>query len=199
MQIACAIPTRLLVGALSVRQISSTLKQLEKKMRRLLLASLGIAASFVVFDTALAVPSLASNDTAAITTEQRTRLSLRLRLIDQIVRAVDADLRKGENASVRRQWMMESLYSMPLEKLQALGAPANFRALSDAIARAAGVRAAQKALGSTTDDLVYKPVAPCRFVDTRIVGGKISGSRSFDISQNGNTYGGDVNCNITTL
>src|SRR5437660_7136094 len=134
MQIACAIPTRLLVGALSVRQISSTLKQLEKKMRRLLLASLGIAASFVVFDTALAIPSLASNDTAAITTEQRTRLSLRLRLIDQIVRAVDADLRAGENAKARRQWMLESLYSMPLEKLQSLAPASSFQILSQAIA-----------------------------------------------------------------
>ena len=57
----------------------------------------------------------------------------------------------------------------------------------------------QKSLGDSANDLVYKPIAPCRFVDTRVAGGKIAGSRTFDISQAGNVYGGDVNCNLPNL
>ncbi|MEO5764118.1 MAG: hypothetical protein ABIR52_02325, partial [Casimicrobiaceae bacterium] len=57
----------------------------------------------------------------------------------------------------------------------------------------------RKALGSTTEDLVYKPVTPCRFVDTRIVGGKISPTRAFDLGQTGAAYGGDGGCSPTAL
>ena len=140
----------------------------------------------------------ASTSTNTITAAQRERLALRLALVEQIVRAVDADLNKADNAKARRQWLLESLYSMPLESLQTIGVSPTFSAVSDAVSRASRSSTA-KALGSATSDLVYKPLTPCRFVDTRVVGGKISGSRTFDISQNGNVYGGDVNCNIVTL
>ncbi len=57
-------------------------------------------------------------------------------------------------------------------------------------------------LGSTTADLVYNPLAPCRIADTRIVGGAISGGffRAFHgyTSTNFATQGGNTssNCGI---
>jgi hypothetical protein len=170
-------------------------------MRKFLIAATGVAFAFGAADASLAaaaVPgALASSRDVAISPEQRARLAERLRIVEQTMRVVDADLRKQDNAAARRQWIVESLYSMPLEKLRALGNPPTSAALSDAITRVKNVQ--QKALGSTTVDLVYQPFVPCRFADTRVVGGKISPSRSFDISQNGNVYGGSAACNITTL
>ena len=54
-------------------------------------------------------------------------------------------------------------------------------------------------LGQTTQDLTYKPFTPCRFVDTRNVGGKISGTRGYDLSLTGTSYGGSGSCAPTTL
>lgn len=64
-----------------------------------------------------------------------------------------------------------------------------------------------KALGSTTGDLVYTPVVPCRILDTRVVGGPITagGTRSFlalaanpavDFTSQG---GSNTNCNVASV
>jgi hypothetical protein len=59
--------------------------------------------------------------------------------------------------------------------------------------------ASQKLLGDPADDLVFKPFTPCRYMDTRNVGGKISGIRTFDLSNSGTAYGGDGGCDPKTL
>jgi len=49
---------------------------------------------------------------------------------------------------------------------------------------------------------VFKPFTPCRFLDTRNVGGKLAplpAVRPFDIAQNGAAYGGDAGCAPVTL
>lgn len=48
-------------------------------------------------------------------------------------------------------------------------------------------------------DLVYKPISPCRFIDTRSVGGPINGTRSFNLNLTGATYGGQAACNPIAL
>lgn len=61
-----------------------------------------------------------------------------------------------------------------------------------------------KALGSTTGDLVYTAVVPCRILDTRVVGGPIAanGTRSFlALAANAGTNftsqgGSNTNCNV---
>ena len=64
-----------------------------------------------------------------------------------------------------------------------------------------------KALGSTTTDLVYTPVVPCRILDTRVVGGPIAagGTRSFlAVAANAGTDftsqgGSNTNCNVAAV
>ena len=64
-----------------------------------------------------------------------------------------------------------------------------------------------KTLGSTTGDLVYTPVVPCRILDTRVVGGPIAagGTRSFlALAANAGTNftsqgGSNTNCNVAAV
>jgi hypothetical protein len=56
-------------------------------------------------------------------------------------------------------------------------------------------RQANTKLGQTTSELVYIPIAPCRFIDTRNVGGPISGTRAYDFDLTGSSYGGSGACN----
>ena len=140
----------------------------------------------------LATAGAAFATDTGITPQQRERLAERLRLVDQIVRVVDPELRASEVGADRRQWLLESLYLMPLEKLRALGVPASFRGVTDAIARAD--KTAVKAIGSTSTDLVYRPITPCRYIDTRIVPAALP--HSYDLGVTGTTGGGSAGCNI---
>jgi len=63
-------------------------------------------------------------------------------------------------------------------------------------------RVEAKALGNASSDLVFKPFTPCRFLDTRNVGGKLAplpAVRLFDIALTGAAYGGDAGCVPVTL
>ena len=137
-------------------------------------------------------PAVESAVTPRIDAGQRQRLAAKLALIERIVRAAEPDMQARQTPLDSRRWMLESLYAMPLEQIQAIGVPGSFAATSDAMARALRV----KALGDASTDLVYRPITPCRFVDTRNVGGPIAGSRTFDLSVLGSTYGGSATCNI---
>ncbi|MEP6678567.1 MAG: hypothetical protein ABJB78_04665 [Betaproteobacteria bacterium] len=149
--------------------------------------------TLVIGAVAAVVTAHAAGAATSITPEQRARLAERLQLADQVVHAVAADLRASANAVERRQWLQEALYTMPLEKLRTLGVPPTFQAVSDAIARAQKTTA--KAIGDTSTDLVYRPITPCRYIDTRNVGGPITTPRSFDLGLTGATYGGSLGCN----
>jgi hypothetical protein len=99
-------------------------------------------------------------------------------------------------ASGWRQSKLESLLSLSVSKLQDLQKAATLDELSAAVA-AASVE--PQTLGSSSEDLVYKPIAPCRYVDTRFAGGPISPNRGFDLSLAGSAYGGSLACNPTVL
>lgn len=72
---------------------------------------------------------------------------------------------------------------------------------------AKAMAAGAKALGSTTGDLVYTPVVPCRILDTRVVGGPIAagGTRGFlALAANAGTDftsqgGSNTNCNVASV
>jgi len=146
-----------------------------------------------VLGAALAVATQSAFAATPITPEQRARLAERLQLVDQIVRVVDADLRASTTAAEQRKWLQEALYTMSLEKLRALGVPTTFVAASDAIVRAQ--KTTEKAIGDASTDLVYRPITPCRYIDTRNVGGPITSPRSYDLGLTGATYGGSAGCN----
>jgi hypothetical protein len=133
---------------------------------------------------------------ASISVEQRAALAEKFARIDAIMRAAQAD---GVTPLTleKAQWMRESLYKLPLDQIKAIQPSGSTQTTTDAIVRAA--KANTKALGSPSTDLVYRPWAPCRYIDTRNVGGKITGARLYDTFDAGNVYGGAAACDPKTL
>lgn len=54
-------------------------------------------------------------------------------------------------------------------------------------------------IGDPQRDVTFTPVEPCRFIDTRNSGGKISGVRAYDADLSGAAHGGSGACNLKTL
>lgn len=133
-----------------------------------------------------------------ISAAQRARLAEKLQLVEQIVRGIEPDTRSGGMSAGNRRWMLQTLYSMSLEQVRSIAPQVTFAATSDEIVRAKS-RPELKALGDAGRDLTYTPFAPCRYIDTRNVGGKISGARDFNLANNGSSYGGDAGCAPVTL
>jgi hypothetical protein len=166
-------------------------------MKRLSLFITAAALSVCVSTAGAAPRAVADGGTGRISAEQRTALHEKLAIVGRILR--DAGL---ENVGIdQRRWMMESLYALPLKELRAMGQPGGYDAAAAAIARAnlKVSRDGLAKLGEINTDLVYIPITPCRFIDTRNVGGKITGtpigSRSFDLDATGAAYGGSAACN----
>ena len=88
-------------------------------------------------------------------------------------------------------WLRESLYRLSLEQLHAIGTPSSFAAAADALAR---VRDATPQLGASSVELVYYPVTPCRYIDTRFQGGPLAGTRTYDLAFTGGAFGGSIAC-----
>lgn len=138
---------------------------------------------------------------SAITAEQRAMLNEKLLLINQIVRSAGAD-RAGQYVTPEQQrWLLESLYQMPLTQIRAMRPSGSVDGVVREMtkAKAAAPKLEQPAIGQASTELVYYPFTPCRFIDTRNVGGKISGARGFDFFLAGDTYGGAATCNLLTL
>lgn len=64
---------------------------------------------------------------SAITPEQRARLAMKLKLIDQIVRAAEPDMQANNIGLDQKRWLLERLYSAPLEAIQKMGVRAVLR------------------------------------------------------------------------
>ena len=137
-----------------------------------------------------------------VSPEQLARLSEKADLIRQIFKAAQSDIQRGHVSPERQRWLLESLYQTPLEQIRAIGALGTFSATVNAMSYTkTAIR--PKAFGDTTQDLVFKPFIPCRYIDTTIVGPKVQPPpalpRGFDISQSGSTYGGSAACAPLTL
>jgi hypothetical protein len=130
-----------------------------------------------------------TTSSAAITALQLSRLTEKLALVDRIMSTVAAQA--GASTDDQLKWLRERLYGTPLAQLKAMGMPLTFQAASAALARTA---LATKDLGDPQTDLVYRPITPCRYIDTRNVGGPIVGTRDFDLNNTGSTYGGSGTC-----
>ena len=142
---------------------------------------------------AVAVENIAPGAIAkpAITDQQRARLAEKLQRINQIMQSASADLQAQPAGS--RAWLLESLLKMTNEQVAAIPVTAGFRATADQMSRAA--KTVTKALGSPNTDLVYRPITPCRFIDTRFLGGPINGSRDYTLAGDGGPNGGSASCN----
>jgi hypothetical protein len=133
---------------------------------------------------------------------QLARLAEKAELIRQIFKAAQTDLRGGQVSPERQRWLLESLYQMPIEQVRTIGTPGTFIATVNAMSYTKSI-VKPKFLGDTDQDLVYKPFIPCRYIDTRNVGGKVlpppAPPRGFDIMQPGTAYGGAAGCDPLTL
>lgn len=135
---------------------------------------------------------MAPHLTPEITAEQRAMLDEKLVIA---ARLMENAVGSEEISADHRMWLMETIYRTPVKVLRDIGLPAGREATLRAIAGAA--KPAGK-LGAASTELVYYPITPCRYIDTRNVGGPITQPRGFDLGLAGNTHGGSAACNPKT-
>ena len=130
-----------------------------------------------------------------ITEEQKANVRERVTLARQIIdkHQAEADA-QGLSADWRRP-LLESLLPLSLDSLHEVETAESLEALAAAVAS----EAAEPDLGAVGEDLVYTPITPCRYIDTRNIGGRITGYRGYDLASNGAAYGGSAACAPTAL
>jgi hypothetical protein len=151
-----------------------------------------LAAAVALAVTADASPqdSAMTSAGSSITPAMRASFDARMRAAEAIVAAVE----NGGGATLtvaNLVWLRERLYRLTLEQLQGIGAPSSFKDAADALER---VRDASPQLGSSSVELVYYPITPCRYIDTRFQGGPLVNTRTFDLSFTGGAFGGSIAC-----
>ena len=157
----------------------------------------GIAfiASAVAAATLLGMPSDVTAQPAStirpITPEMRANLEVRMRTVEAIIAAVERGPDAATITVANIVWLRESLYRLTPEQLQGMGSPATLADATDALGR---VRDATPQLGSSSVELVYYPITPCRYIDTRFQGGPLVGTRTYDLSFTGGAFGGSIGC-----
>jgi hypothetical protein len=147
------------------------------------------------------MPKVATKPLAkpGITAEQRAMLVEKLAIVGRLMQAAGADRVGSELTPERQRWMLESMYRLPLATLRGMATSGSPDLLSNEIAKA--TRTAKTAsklegpsFGTAGSELVYLPQAPCRWIDTRNVGGPLVGTRQFDMDADGTSYGGAAGC-----
>jgi hypothetical protein len=142
----------------------------------------------------VAQPVMRTESAAVVTAAQRAEVARRYDLAKRIVERVSANAGPEGVAPAERASLLVTLLTQPAERLAALsGAPERGALLSEL------AKPMPKLLGDASNDLVFKPFTPCRYIDTRNVGGKIAGIRTYDLANNGGVYGGSAACNPKTL
>ena len=131
---------------------------------------------------------------AAQLSEVHQRMALAKRIIDALApQAKQMDLADGWKQST-----MDILLANPSGTLAQIARLGGYQATIEAATTGKGL-VTPKVFGDITQDLTYKPFNPCRYIDTRNVGGKINGIRGFDLSNTGAAYGGVAGCAPLTL
>lgn len=128
---------------------------------------------------------------------QRANAEARIAKAQAIVSRLTSDAKRQAAGPGWRQAALESLLPLSLAALEQV----EQRAVTlDALARAV-VEAADdpNLLGDPNTDLVYRPINPCRYIDTRNGTGKIDGIRGYNLTANGAIYGGAAACAPVTV
>ena len=141
-------------------------------------------------------PGRAVQAEKGITEAQRANVRERVALATRIVNRHQGEARALGLAPEWRAAQLDVLLPLSLDSLRAVEGAESLEALAAAVATEI---IEPQSLGSITEDLVYKPVTPCRYVDTRVAGGKISGYRGYDLAVAGSTYGGLAGCAPQTI
>jgi hypothetical protein len=151
----------------------------------------GALAACALSAAAFAQSGSLSDSRSTVSPAARAAFAERMALVDAFMSAID---RGADAASVTASnvvWMRQMLYTLPMEQLRALQTPASYAQATQSVIAA---RDANPALGSFSNELVYYPITPCRYIDTRAVGGLLNGSRTYDLSFTGGAFGGSVGC-----
>src|SRR5579883_1041130 len=185
---------------------------LKLTMAMAIACAFGAAAAAGAAETQQAGPATGSptaKSKSKFTAEQRAEIQLRMDLANQIARNVADDARSAGAPENWRATLMSTLLGAHSSILRDIAGSAKtlFDArtqVSESITQrrhsASATPAVSSGLGSATDSLVYTPMTPCRFVDTRNVSGPIGTTpRQFDTEALGSVYGGDVNCLLPGL
>ena len=138
----------------------------------------------------------------AISPAQMSEVRQRMDLARQIVTNLAPQARQMGLGEGWKQSTMDILLANSSSKLAQIARIGGYQATIDAATTGKGLvttKESGQTLGQTTQDLTYKPFTPCRFIDTRNVGGKISGTRGYDLANTGASYGGSAGCTPTTL
>ena len=120
-----------------------------------------------------------------------TNFDARIRAAEAIVTAIERGPDAATLTVANVVWLRESLYRLTLEQLQGMGSPSTLADATDALGR---VRDASPQLGSSAVELVYYPITPCRYIDTRFQGGPLAGTRTYDLAFTGGAFGGSIGC-----
>jgi hypothetical protein len=141
------------------------------------LAHLLLALGMLFQCAAIAQPASPHPSGSRASSAQRAEAMLRFERAKTVVAQVAGDaqalgLHPGwENAT------LATLLARSSSELAALGRLTSYRAIHEA-----AVKSNAKALGDPSTDLVFRPLAPCRIIDTRFAGGKIAGTRPYDLN-----------------
>lgn len=132
-----------------------------------------------------------------ITAQQLESTQARIEIARGIVARLQSQAKALGRAGSWSQSTLEMLLALPLGALQRVERDAfTVDALPALVAEAAED---PQLIGDPNQDLLYFPITPCRFADTRGVGGRIDGFRAYDLAFTGATYGGDGACNLPSL
>jgi hypothetical protein len=152
-------------------------------------------------------PEVLNAKNQAFSPGQRTEIETR----DQLARTIAVNVAADAQGRSDQQWqarLMSVLYGLPSRSLRDIAAQAHTLNQAHALAgsaltdqkKASASTNSAKALNDIADDLVFTPITPCRFIDTRNVGGVIpkgsSAATAFNTALSGGTYGGDSNCSL---
>lgn len=148
-------------------------------------------------DTTMAPAQLVRNEGPAsserFTAPQLQNMHERIALAGEVVDRLEADAKRRGFADGWRRASLESMLSLHLAALRQVHQRVfTAEALPGVIAEVADD---PTLLGDASKDLTYTPITPCRYIDTRNVGGAINATtRAYDLVNNGAMYGGSAGC-----
>ena len=129
------------------------------------------------------------------TAAQMANLEERIATANRILDRLGSEAGKQGNLSVWRRANMELLLGLSLAALQQVERNANSVDSFAATVGAAGED--PNLIGDPNQDLVYFPITPCRYVDTRGAAPvSPAAPRSYDLANNGAIYGGSAACTL---
>jgi len=143
-------------------------------------------------------PATAKASVQPMNAQQINEMRARIELADAVIKHVAADAQAKGASDSWRAGLLSTLYTLPSQSLQRItGASTLDEAYAQiqASSHAQPAPPAGKLLGNSSDSLVFTPMTPCRYVDTRNVGGVVTGTaKSFSLINGGTTYGGAIGC-----